>query len=227
MWLRFVLAVSLLGCSDKATATRTTPPTTATPPTSANAPAATGDRCATAIDKLFGLAKRIGREIGPEHRAGAIEECRQRPADDPTITCLVAATTDDDIHACMKPKPKGEPGDQLDAATEQLRTYYFIHETFTAEKVPLTPAKACCQFPTRKCPPETNPNAILKDILKLDLSTERAFQYRFESDGNKAIIEAVGDRDCDGKSVTYRRELEYRSDGNMHITVTDPPAADD
>ena len=91
----------------------------------------------------------------------------------------------------------------------------------------LTPAKPCCQFPTKKCPPEPKPNESLTEILELDLSKERAFQYRFESTGHKAVIEAVGARDCDGKTITFRRELEWRSDGNMHITVQDPPAGSD
>jgi hypothetical protein len=221
MWKRVVLVVSILGCGDKAPATKTTPPPVQ------NTPAATADRCTIAVDKLFAMAKRMGREIGAEQRSGTIEECRTRPADDPTITCLAASNSDDEIHACMKPKPKGEPGDQLDAAVDHLRTYFFIHETFTLQKIALTPAKPCCQFPANKCPPEPNPDAYLRDIVKLDFTTERAFQYRFESDGNKAVLEAIGDRDCDGKTVTYRRELELRNDGNMHITVTDPPADSD
>jgi hypothetical protein len=127
----------------------------------------------------------------------------------------------------LTPKPKGEPGDGLDQAAENLRTYFFVHETFTDQKVALTPAKPCCQFPTKKCPPETAPNEVLTDILKLDLSKEHAFQYRFESTARKAVVEAIGDRDCDGKTVTYRREVEQRDDGNMHITVIDPPESDD
>lgn len=56
-------------------------------------------------------------------------------------------------------------------------------------------------------------------------------------DGDKVLGHAcrvTGDRlqtgakrDCDGKTITYRRELEMRSDGNMHITVVDPPNSDD
>ena len=221
MRMYIVLVVSILGCGDKPPATKPTPPV------SHSAPAVTSDRCTVAIDKLWDLAKHMGRELGAEQRTATIEECRTRPADDPTITCLNAAKDDDAIHVCMQPKPKGEPGDQLDAAVEKLRTYFFIHETFTLQKIALTPSKPCCQFPTKKCPPETKPNEYLRDIVGLDLSTERTFQYRFESDGNKAVLEAVGDRDCDGKTVTHRRELEFRDDGNMHITVVDPPAETD
>ncbi len=88
----------------------------------------------------------------------------------------------------MTPAPKGEPVDQLEEMTQNLQTYFFVHETFTDQKHGLVPAKACCEFPTKKCPPETTPNG-------------------FESTSKKAIIEAVGDLDCDGKTVTYRREL--------------------
>jgi hypothetical protein len=198
-------------------------------PAGAQAPAGqsgSGDRCTTAVDKVFALMVSEGRPADPGLRDGAVEECRKTP-DDPTIACVVAATDEAGVKACMNPKPKGEPLDQLAAMTENLRTYFFVHETFTSQQVGLTPGRPCCQYPTKKCPPEAAPNEILTGILMLDLSKEREFQYRFESSGDKAVIEAVGDRDCDGKTITYRRELEHRADGNMHITVLDPPAGSD
>lgn len=221
MWTRSVLVVLLLGaaCSSKSGGTATKSPSPAQP-TTANEP------CAAAVDKVFALLKRRGDEPDPSQRGAAIGECRKNP-NDPVVACVLAANDDAALERCMTPAPKGEPLDQLAQMTENLRTYFFVHETFTDQKVALTPAKPCCQYPTKKCPPETAPNEILTGILELDLSTEREFQYRFESSGKKAVIEAVGDRDCDGKTVTYRRELEHRADGNMHITVLDPPAGSD
>ena len=183
------------------------------------------DPCPAVIDKVFAVLARRGSPVDPDRRAPAVEACRKNPSD-PTIACVNAAKDDAAIDRCMT-QPKGEPRDELAQATQNLRTYYFVHETFTDQKVALTPAKPCCQFPTKKCPPETVPNEWLTKVVGLDLSKEREFQYRFESTGNKAVIEAVGDRDCDGKTVKFRRELEWRSDGNMHITVDDPPAGSD
>lgn len=225
MWTRSALVVSLLGaaCSGG---------TAAKSPSTGPAQAGSGDAtsanepCTIAVNKVFALLKRQGYDADPSERGRAVEECRKKP-DDPIVPCIVAAKDDGEVERCLKPAPKGEPGDQLDQAAENLRTYFFIHETFTDQNIGLTPAKPCCQFPDRKCPPETAPNEYLTDILKLDLSKERLFQYRFESTSKKAVIEAVGDRDCDGTTVTYRRELEWRADGSMHITVIDPPENSD
>lgn len=180
----------------------------------------------TAVDKVFAFLTSKGYQPEPGQRDGALAECRKKP-DDPVIACVVKAADDAALEACMAPKPKGEPIDQLEEMTQNLRTYFFVHETFTDQKHGPVPAKACCEFPTKKCPAETTPNEWFTDVLKLDLSKERAFQYRFESTSTKAVIEAVGDLDCDGKTVTYRREVERRDDGNMHITVLDPPEGSD
>lgn len=203
----------------------------AEPPAAGSGSAVSGDPCPGAVDRVYALLARKGVTADPAGRDGAIAECRANPTD-PVVACVVAATTDLAVENCVMPvvgaaAPKGEPYDQLEAATENLRTYFFVHETFTTQKVALTPAKPCCTFSTKMCPPEAKPDRILTDILKLDLSTERGFQYRFESTGNKAVVEAIGDRDCDGKTITYRRDLERRADGNMHVTVTDPPDGSD
>ena len=229
MWTRSLLVVSLLGSvwACKSGGAAGTPSSGAPPQAGGGSAAPAGDPCTTAVDKLFAMLKRKGfEEADPSQRAGAIEGCRKNP-NDPRVACVAAAQDDAALERCMTPAPKGEPLDQLAQMTENLRTYFFVHETFTDEKIGLTPAKPCCQFPTKKCPPETAPNEILTQVLKLDLSKEREFQYRFESTSQKAVIEAVGDRDCDGKTVTYRRELEWRADGNMHITVLDPPEGSD
>lgn len=229
MWTRSVLVVSLLGSvgACKSGGAAGTSPSGAQPPQAGGGSAApANDPCTAAVDKLFAFLSRKGYEGDASQRARATEECRERPSD-PVVACVLAAKDDAAIEACMTPAPKGEPQDQLEQMTRELRTYFFVHETFTDQNIGLTPAKPCCQFPGKKCPPETAPNEILTRVLKLDLSKEREFQYRFESTSKKAVIEAVGDRDCDGKTVTYRRELEWRADGNMHITVLDPPEGSD
>lgn len=217
-----VLALLLAACSSPATdkpAAR--PGSTAAPVDNKTAEA---DSCATAVDKLFAMLAPRGFTPEPGQRDGAIDECRKNPSD-PTIKCINDAKDEAAIEACMN-APKGEPIDQLDAMVEKLRTLFFVHETFANKQVPLTPAKACCSFPTKHCPPEKTPDEFWA-VLELDLTTGRDFQYRLEATDKKAVLTAIGDRDCDGRTVTYRRELEWRSDGNMHITVDDPPAGSD
>jgi hypothetical protein len=226
--MRPVLVVLLVGaagaaCSDKSGGATKPPP----PGQTGSGGAAVNERCKTAVDKLFALLKRQGYNPRPAQWNDAVDGCTANP-DDPAVACILAAGDDAALERCVKPEEeKNDPLDPLVQATQNLRTYFFVHETFTDQKIALTPATPCCQFPTKKCPPETAPNEYLTDILQLDLSKEREFQYRFESTGRKAVIEAVVDRDCDGTAVTYRRELEWRADGNMHITVLNPPDGSD
>jgi hypothetical protein len=189
------------------------------------------DPCETAIDKVLALAKRrSGRDSPPGQREAAIEECRKAPESERAeIACINKAEDDDAIVRCFEEREaaKGEPAVELAHLVQQLRTYYFVHETFPRASVALTPAQACCSFPAKKCSSAGQWTDQVWKILELDLEQEHLYQYRYEGDGRKAIVEAVGDPDCDGKTLTYRRELEFRDDGNMHITVTDPPADSD
>jgi len=234
-----VVVVGVLGCESKPKTPAKTPvasgSTTASGSAtgSGSAAVAASDDCTKVMDKVAKMLSSKGYDMEPDEKAAAIASCRETPTD-PSIKCVLAATDDAAIEACMTPAPKGEPIDQLDSVVENLRTLFFIHETFTDKKLPLTPSKPCCKFPNKKCPPETKPDAHWAVIEKsVDgksqelVSKERNFQWRFESTSKKAVIEAIGDLDCDGKSVTYRRELEWRGDGNMHITVTDPPDGSD
>jgi hypothetical protein len=207
--MRLLIAIVLVGCSGPAS-------TPARPPSNQ-----AKDDCTIAVDKVYATLARHGAHTDPGARQSAIDDCRKSPGD-PSVACVVAAADDAAIQKCITPAPKGEPGDQLDVAVQQLRTYFFVNETFTDQNIALTPATPCCQFPSKKCPADSAPPAFLVDVLELDFTKERAFQYRFESTSRKAVIEAVGDRACSGKLVTYRRELELRNDGNMHITIDDP-----
>jgi hypothetical protein len=188
------------------------------------------DPCEAAVDKLIAAAKRrSGHELGPDQREAAIEECRQAPESERTyVSCINSAGDDDAIAACMEPPPpKGEPAVELARLVQQLRTLYFIHEKFPTGSVALTPSQPCCSFPNKKCSSAGQWTDPMWKLLEFDLKQEHDYQYRYEATDNKAIIEAIGDPRCDGKTLTYRREMEFRDDGNMHITVLDPPAGSD
>ncbi len=220
--MRAGIVIAVLGACGNSSPAKPTAPISQTR-------AALGDQCPAAVDRLLAVMAGEGSGPDPAKRERAIAECRQKP-DDPLVGCILAAAPTDDaaVLACLRPPAQGEPLDQLRLAVDALRTYYFVHETFTdIPSTGLVPAAPCCSFPRNRCPPEAAPNETLVNLAALDLSTSRAYQYRFESTGSRAVLEAVGDPDCDGTSVTYRRVLEWRSDGNMHITVEDPPAGSD
>ena len=145
-----------------------------------------------AIDKVIAVVAKE-QKVTAEARDAWIQACHNAP-DDPTTACVVAAKDDAAVEACIQPKPKGEPRDQLEASVESLRTVYFVHETFSDKNVPLTPAKSCCSFPSKKCPVEAKPPFELADLAKIDFTKERSFQYRYESTANTAVLEAVGAR---------------------------------
>jgi hypothetical protein len=210
------LLVLVVACSKEAPPTpQVAPPPKPSPPVDA---APVLDPCTIASDKVVAALAKQG-DTGL--RDTWIKACRESP-EDPRVTCMIAAENDAAIQSCLKPAPQGEPLDQLDVSVEELRTLFFVRETFGNKNVPLTPAKPCCRFADKKCPPDKSPPWELAEMAKVDFSKPRAFQYRFESTPTKAILEAVGDPDCNGNVVTYRRELESR-DGVMHITVIDPP----
>jgi len=178
------------------------------------------------------VKRRSGTEITPSQRDAAIEECRKAPdSERANIACLNKANDDDAIVKCIEeetaPTAQGEPAAELAHLVRQLRTYYFVHETFPRGTVALTPSQACCSSPTKKCSSAGQWTDPIWQLLELDIKQDHLYQYRYEATDKKAIVEAVGDPDCDGKPITYRRELEFRDDGNMHITVTDPPPGSD
>jgi hypothetical protein len=178
------------------------------------------DPCETAVDKLTQTVKRrFDKQVTPDERTQAIESCRKAPGD-ATIACLVAAPDDDSVVTCMT-GPKGEPKDQLDAVVEKLRTYHFVHEHFPRTTVALTPPQTCCSFPSKKCPAGDWSNETWK-IVGLEFTDEHQFQYRYDGSSKIIVVEAIGDPGCTGKLLTYRRELELRADGKVHITIINP-----
>ncbi len=223
--MRLLWIATLAACGSTAPAPKPKPPET-------KKPVAAQDLCAVAFDKLAPMVeRRFQTKISPDERAKGLEECRAGDKEAMVVVeCIAKAADDDAIVACMQasePKKKlDEPHPDLDQLVENLRIYHISHEVLLAGNVALTPAKACCSYPDHLCP-AGEWKAETWNIVGLDNTKARHFQFRFEGTRSKVVVEAVGDLDCDGKLITFRRELEMRADGNMHITVVDPKPEDD
>lgn len=201
-------------------------------PTPVANPPSSQDKCTVAVDKLAPvLAREFKKTLLPEERKEAIEECHKgNPEAVGVVDCIVKADSDPEIIACLeddRPKKRlTEPHQDLDKLVDNLRVYHISHEVLLEGNAALTPAQECCKYPDGKCPAGSWSGDPWK-LLNFDDTKARVFQYRFEGTRKKVVIEAIADRDCDGIPIKFRRELELRDDGKLHITVDDGKQTDD
>ena len=73
---------------------------------------------------------------------------------------------------------------------------------------PATPPESCCDSgrADRKCEPDAGlweGNAAW-DAVEFDVTTPHYFQYEYSAaDPDHVLVQAIGDPECDGTSVTY------------------------
>ncbi|MEO8846320.1 MAG: hypothetical protein ABI591_26880 [Kofleriaceae bacterium] len=123
----------------------------------------------------------------------------------------------------MKKAKKSEVSATLNRLGKRLKAYYIENATFPAGDAPLLPAKACCGQPQNKCVPD--PTAFESDkvwsALDFVLDEPTLYQYSYHSDGKTAVVDAIGDLDCDGSAATYT--LKASADGGNPSFVIDGP----
>lgn len=122
-----------------------------------------------------------------------------------------------------KKSKKTEASLQLNKLGKNLEVHYLTESKFPAGEVALTPSESCCQGAGAKCP--STPAVWQQPVwqsLAFQIDEPHRFQYRYESDGATAVVEAVGDLDCDGQTITYRLEASAPG-GNPTITIAEPP----
>ena len=121
----------------------------------------------------------------------------------------------------MKKSKKSEAAMQLNRLGKTLKIVYTEQATFPVGDAPLTPAESCCATGGR-CPPD--PAAWRQPVWQaLDFAIDEPsmFQYRYRSDGTTAVVEAIGDLDCDGVTITHRLEASV-TNGMVTATITEP-----
>jgi hypothetical protein len=114
----------------------------------------------------------------------------------------------------------------LNRIGKSLKRYYGETSTFPIGDAPLTPAgKTCCRQPNNKC--AVDAVAFTSDkvwsAIEFQLDEPSLYQYRYHSDGKTAIVEAVGDLDCDGQMATFTMTATTTASGNPSINIVPPP----
>jgi hypothetical protein len=127
----------------------------------------------------------------------------------------------------MKKSKKTEASLQLNKIGKNLKVAYITNSEFPKGDAPLSPSESCCAGPTGKCPvrPEVWQNPVWQAI-DFQIDEPNMFQYRYHSDGTTAVVEAVGDLDCDTTAITYRLEASATG-GQPSVTITEPPPNSD
>jgi len=224
----------LLGCGSK---------TDAPIASSGSAPpsASAGDDCQRFYDKLLPvLAKRFeneseGEGVTPAEREDLIKRCRAQIAKGPVpeLNCVLVAPDDAAINACMdnslggsETKRQSEAEAMLDRLGKAAKEAFISDARFPVATIALTPAKPCCDENhdgKLRCAPEmANWGTPEWRALAFQLVEPHQFQYSYQSDGKTFVATAVGDLDCDGRSITYKLEGKDVN-GNITLTLTEPP----
>jgi type IV pilus assembly protein PilA len=127
----------------------------------------------------------------------------------------------------MKKSKKTEASLQLNKLGKSLRIYFITNAAFPQGDAPLTPAASCCAGPNHKCPADpANWQQPIWQALDFQIDEPHMFQYRYHSDGQTALVEAIGDLDCDGVQITYRMDMTAPA-GNPSMMITEPPPNSD
>ncbi len=127
----------------------------------------------------------------------------------------------------MKKSKKSEAMIQLNRIGKELKVYYVTNAELPKGDAPLTPSVACCASPDAKC--AVDPKGWqdpMWQTLDFQIDEPGRFQYRYHSDGATAVVEAVGDLDCDTNMITYRLEVGNEN-GSPTATITAPPPNSD
>jgi len=116
---------------------------------------------------------------------------------------------------------------QLDKLAKNLRVHHIVHAELPRGATPLTPATPCCEQPSGRCRVDASSwqDPIWK-ALDFQIDEPSLFQYRYQSDGTTAVVEAIGDLDCDTTPITYRLDVSV-SNRDVSATITEPPPGAD
>ena len=123
-------------------------------------------------------------------------------------------------------KAKGSEAElMLNRVAKSLKVYYAVNGKLLAGDAPPTPAASCCDGPNYKCAggPDEWQAPIWKE-LDFEIDEPHFMRYRYHSDGSTAVIEAIGDLDCDGDTGTWQLEVTTAG-GRVSSTITRPPLA--
>jgi Tfp pilus assembly protein PilE len=122
----------------------------------------------------------------------------------------------------QKKSKRPEAALQLNKLAKNLKVAYMTNGAFPKGKVPLTPAKPCCNS-GGKCNDVSAWQNPVWQTLDFSIDDPHFFRYSYESNGKTVTGTAVGDLDCDGIEVTWLLNGSVDAQGNPTLTITEPP----
>lgn len=126
----------------------------------------------------------------------------------------------------MKRSKKSEAEIMLNKLGQAARIEFNTNMSFPVGQAPLTPAVSCCadnHNGKKKCAPQLARWATpVWRALDFQIDEPHYFQYSYKSDGKTFVATAVGDLDCDARTIKY--ELRGKVvNGNPEVELI-PPA---
>jgi type II secretory pathway pseudopilin PulG len=124
----------------------------------------------------------------------------------------------------MKKAKNSEAKVQLNKIGKSIKEYAIKEATFPPSSAATTPATACCaQASKPKCAVvAADWTTAAWQALDFQMDEPFFFQYAYTT-GAPATATAVGNSDCDATNITYTLTATKSAEGNVGITVTDPP----
>ena len=127
----------------------------------------------------------------------------------------------------MKKSKPSEASLELNIIGKHAKRYYGQYGKYPVGDGALTSAQTCCGQPNNKCaaPGDALKNDPVWSALEFDIDGPTQYRYRYHStDGKTAVVEALGDLDCDGTDAVWRLDLSLTPAGNPRVNLT-PPAS--
>ena len=126
----------------------------------------------------------------------------------------------------MKKSKVSESSLQLNKLARMIKVTYAVNDALPVGEAPLSPATRCCEGPDGKCPVDAAAwQHPIWQALEFQIDEPSRYQYRYASDGKTAVVEAVGDLDCDGQTAAYRLDVTTAG-GSASVSITPPSNAD-
>ncbi|HEY3808127.1 MAG TPA: hypothetical protein VGL61_36355 [Kofleriaceae bacterium] len=127
----------------------------------------------------------------------------------------------------MKRSKESEASLELNKIGKSAKRYFGENGKYPVGDGALTSAQTCCGQPNNKCaaPGEALKKDPVWSALEFEIDEPTQYRYRYHStDGKTAVVEALGDLDCDGTDAVWRLDLSLTPGGNPKTELTPPPS---
>ena len=121
----------------------------------------------------------------------------------------------------MKKSKSTEASLMLLRIAKNAKVHYATNSAFPVGDAPLTPAKSACEAQKANNLDASAWQQGLWRELDFEIDQPTLFQYRAHSDGKTLEVEAIGDLDCDGITISYKMRAVAAGD-HADVTFEEP-----